>query len=110
MTPEDLDRILESEHRESEDRLEASSGFTMKVMEAVRQQASEPARPRFPWWQLGAGVAACCVVAWEGARLILAIPVPLAPLAGVAPEIGYAAGALLVSLGITLVPRAMRRS
>ena len=111
MMPDDLDRILSSE-----DLLEASSGFTANVMEAVRRQASEPPPLRFPWLRFATGLVACGVMAMTGTVLMprlettfAAMITPLTPLGAVLPELGYAAAALLVSLGLAIAPRLLRR-
>jgi hypothetical protein len=111
MTPDDLDRILSSE-----DLIEPSSSFAMNVMDSVRRQAAEPPPLRFPWFRFALGLAACSVMAGAGTVLLLqfettfaAIASPLAPLTGVAPELGYATAALLVSLGCVFLPRLLAR-
>ena len=111
MTPDDLDRILSSE-----DLLEPSSGFTMEVMAAVRRQAAEPSPLRFPWFRFVAGLAACGVMAAAGTVLLLqsepaltSITAPLASLVAVTPELSYATGAVLVSLGVAALPRLLVR-
>jgi hypothetical protein len=112
MTPDDLDRILSSE-----DLLEPSSGFTMELMAAVRRQAAEPSPLRFPWFRFVTGMAACGVMAAAGSVLLLqsglaltSITAPLASLAAITPELGYAAGAVLVSLAVASLPRLLVRS
>lgn len=111
MTPDDLDRILSSD-----DLIEPSSGFAMNVMNAVRRQAAEPPPLRFPWSRFAVGLAGCCVAAGAGTVLlrqaetiVAAMAAPLAPLVGVAPELGYAATALLVSLGFVALGRHQRQ-
>jgi hypothetical protein len=111
MTPDDLDRILSSE-----DSLEPSSGFAMNVMDSVRRQAAEPPRPRFPWFRFAAGLAACIALAASGTVLLVrsepvlaAMAAPLAPLAAHAPELGYAAAAVLAGLGLAWLPRWLHR-
>jgi hypothetical protein len=104
MTPDDLDRILSSE-----DFLEPSSGFGSNVMDAVRRQAAEPPPLRFPWGRFATGLAACGVMAGAGTVLLLrgepTFPVLAAPLVALLPKLGYAAAALLVSLGLGALPR-----
>jgi hypothetical protein len=109
MTPDELDGILSSE-----DLLEPSSQFAMEAMAAIRRQASQPPPLRFPWFRFVAGLAASGVTAVAGTVLLLrstralpAIAVPLAQLAGVSPEVGYATAAVLVSLGLASLPRCL---
>jgi hypothetical protein len=90
MTPDELDRVLYSE-----DLLEPSSSFAGTVMDAVRADAAAPPM-RFPWVRFVAGVAACGVAAFAGASI---------PLGTMAPEVGYAAAALVASLGLVSLPR-----
>ena len=111
MTPDDLERILSSE-----DLLEPSAGFAMKVMESVRGQAAEPPPLPFPWFRFAVGLAGCSVMAGAGTVLLqrfettlVAMAAPLAPLVGVAPELGYATAALLLSLGLVFLPRLIAR-
>ena len=111
MRTDELDRILSSEQS-----LEPSSGFAAAVMDAVRLQASEPTPLPFPWGRFALGLAACVVLAATGTTLALqteamlaALVVPLAPLAAVAPELGYVALALLGSLAIARLPRVLVR-
>jgi hypothetical protein len=111
MTPDNLDRILSSE-----DRLEPSSGFATKVMDAVRRQAAEPPPLPFPWFRFAVGLAACGVMAGTGTVLLprfetsfAVMAGPLAPLADVGPELGYATAALLLSLGLAFLPRLIAR-
>jgi hypothetical protein len=104
MTPDDLDRILASEEP-----LEPSSGFAMNVMDAVRRQAAEPPPPPFPWSRFAAGLGACGVMAWTGSlvlpRFAAPLSVPLAALGAIAPQLGYAAAAVILSLGLAALPR-----
>jgi len=109
--PDEVDTILSSD-----DGLEPSSGFAQSVMNAVRRQAAEPPPLRFPWHWFILGVAACLTAAASGAALwpraepaLLALAAPLAPLASVAPELGYAAAALVLSAGLARLPRAFAR-
>jgi hypothetical protein len=111
MTPDDLDRILSSE-----DLLEPSSGFSINVMDAVRRQAAEPPALPFPWFRFAAGIAGCGAMAAAGTVLLqrfepalAAMAAPLAPLVGVAPELGYATATLLVSLAAVFLPRLLAR-
>jgi hypothetical protein len=111
MTMDDLDRILGSE-----DGLEASSGFVASVMGAVRGEAEErPAIP-FPWGRFAVGAAACVVLAAAGTELVVraepvlrVVAAPLAPLAAAGPTLGYAALAVIASLGLTRLPRLLSR-
>ena len=112
MMPDDLERILSSE-----DLLEPSSDFAMDVMAAVRRQASESTPLRFPWFRFVAGLAASVVMAVAGTILLLlsapalnAMTTPLAALVAFTPELGYAAAAVLVSLGLASLPRLLFRS
>jgi hypothetical protein len=110
MTTDDLERILSLE-----DSLEPSSGFALNVMDAVRRGAADPLPMRFPWFRFAAGLAGCSMMAGAGTVLLLrsetttAMMSSLAPLAGLAPEVGYATAALLVSLGIVSLPRLLGR-
>ena len=111
MTPEELDRVLSSE-----DLLEPSSDFTVDVMARVRLQAAEPSPLSFPWFRVVTGLAASCVMAAAGAILLLrsgpaltATVAPLAELAAVTPELGYATSAILVSLALASLPRMLFR-
>ncbi len=111
MTPDDLDRILSSE-----DVLEPSSDFAADVMAAVRRQAAEPSPLRFPWFRFVAGLAASGTMAGAGTVLLLrsapvltAMTAPLAALGAFTPELGYAAAAALVSVGLASIPRLVFR-
>jgi hypothetical protein len=112
MTQDDLDRILSAE-----DHLEPSRDFVMDVMAAVRRQAVEPPPLRFPWLRFAGGLAASGATATAGTLLLLrfgpafkAMTPALARLAAVAPELGYAAAAALLSLGLVTLPRLLARS
>jgi hypothetical protein len=103
---DEIDRLLASE-----DRIAPSSGFASSVMEAVRESAALPPPLPVPWGRLAAGLAACVASAVSGvllaARLDLSVlAAPAARLAAVAPELGYAAIAVLASLAALLVQRA----
>jgi hypothetical protein len=107
MTPEDLDRILSSE-----DLLEPSKRFAMDLMTEVRRHVAESTPVPFPWFRFVAGLAASVVMAAAGTILLplpapalAGITAPLAALGMVTPELGYAAAAVLVSLGLASVPR-----
>jgi hypothetical protein len=111
MTPDDLDRILSTD-----DNLEPSSDFVMSVMAAVRLPDAEPPALTFPWLRFTAGLTASGVMAAAGTTLLLrsgtaltTVTAPLAQLAAVAPELGYAAAAVLLSLGLASVPRLLSR-
>ena len=111
MTPDELDRILSSE-----DLMEPSPDFTMDVIARVRLQAAEPSPLSFPWFRVVTGLGATCVMAAAGAVLLLrsgsaltATVAPLAELAGVTPELGYATSAILVSLALASLPRMLFR-
>jgi hypothetical protein len=104
MTPEELDRILNSE-----DTLEPSSFFASNVMSSVRREADQPAPLRFPWWRFATGVAASGGMAIGGAVLamnseMLSRPAPAAVLV-----IVYAFAMLLVGIGVAAVPRVLIR-
>jgi hypothetical protein len=110
MTPDDVDRILSAE-----DQLVPSSHFAMEVMAAVRRPA-EPPPLAFPWFRFVAGVAALVVMAAAGTVLVLRAGPALAPVAApfesltaIAPELGYAMAATLLSLGLAAVPRLLAR-
>jgi hypothetical protein len=108
MTPDELDRILSSE-----DVPEPSRDFTVTVMAAVHRQAEEPSPLPFPWVRFLAGLAGSGVIAAAGTVLLLwsepAVTVPLARLATVMPELGYATAAVLVSLVLVTLPRLLVR-
>ena len=82
------------------------------VMAAVHRQSAEPPSLKFPWLRFGTGLAASGVMAAAGTALLarfgpsfVAIPEPLAPLATVAPELGYAAASVILSLALAALPR-----
>lgn len=111
MTPDDLDRVLSTD-----DNLEPSSDFVMNVMAAVRLSDVEPPALTFPWLRFMAGLTASSVMAAAGTILLLrsetalaTVMAPLAQLAAVAPKLGYAAAAVLLSLGLASVPRLLSR-
>ena len=109
MTNDELDRILASD-----DALEPSSGFSSSVMEAVRREAAAPASPPFPWARFGIGIAASGAMAAAGTLLLLdcqpTLATAFAPLATAAPELVYAAAALLLTLGLISIPRLLSRN
>jgi hypothetical protein len=104
----DLDRILSAEEP-----LAPSSGFAAAVMESVREAAIEPPPLPFPWTRFAAGVIACGVCAASGAALAVstdwsAVSAALGltePLRTGAPELGYAAVALLASFAVLRLQR-----
>lgn len=108
VTKDELDRILSST-----DLVEPSSGFTNAVMDGVRERAAEAHTLPFPWGRFAAGLAACGLLAASTTVLLLRVESSLAPivapLAAAAPELGYAALALLVSLITARLPRAFAR-
>lgn len=108
MTPDDLDRILSSQ-----DDLQPSSGFAERVMAAALQPDAAPPALKFPWFRFAAGVAASVAMAGAGTALLLdsgpALIRAAAPLAAVAPVVGYAALAALLSLGFAALPRLLVR-
>ncbi len=103
---DEIDRILASE-----DVLEPSSGFASSVLDAVRREAAEPPPLPFPWLRFALGLGACVLLASSGTALALrlAVAVGTMPLVrqftAVAPELGYAALAVLASLLIARLPR-----
>jgi hypothetical protein len=105
---DDLERMLLSEEP-----LAPSSGFAAAVMESVREAASEPAPLPFPWTRFAAGVIACGVCAASGTALVvntdwaaLSAAIGIAePLRTGAPELGYAAAALLASFAVLRLQR-----
>jgi hypothetical protein len=107
MTADDFDRILASEGP-----IEPSSGFVTDVMAAVHRQAAEPPPLPFPWLRFATGLAACGTMAVSGTFLLprfehafSAIAAPLAPLARVAPDLGYAVAVVIVGIGLVALPR-----
>jgi hypothetical protein len=104
-----LDQILSSD-----DVLAPSSGFAAAVMEAVREAASEPPLP-FPWGRFAAGLLGCSIC--SASAIVLMDQVdwsilnqPAAQLSAVAPELGYAAAVLGLSVGFLRVQRTFARS
>jgi hypothetical protein len=92
----DLDRLLSSEAPSR-----PSADFTASVMDRVREAATEPRPLAFPWARFATGVIACLVCSAVGTAVIVNSEVVLAiaePLGTAAPEIGYAAAALLASV------------
>lgn len=108
MLQDDLDRILASD-----DTLEPSSGFARSVMDAVRREAAEPPARAFPWLRFAVGVAASGGMAAAGTVVLLqsepTLSALFAPLAEAAPELAYAAAALLASLAVLFAPRLLSR-
>jgi len=111
MTPDELDRILSSE-----DLLEPSSNFAAEVMAAVRLPTDPPARA-FPWFRFATGIVASVAMAAAGTVLLTrsapalaSMAARFAPLATLAPEFGYAAAAMLLSLGVAAIPWLRARS
>lgn len=94
---------LESAFRE--DSIEPSSGFTLRVMEAVRLAATEPAPLRPPWGRLALGVVSCVVLAAAGTQLTGEAEALVAPLASVARQIGPAALGVALALTLSRLPR-----
>lgn len=88
------------------DDFEPSSGFTLRVMDAVRATADAPPPLRFPWGRLALGAAACLALA--------AAATQLAPLAGpaltAAIPVGQAAGGVGLGLALSRLPRLFVRS
>jgi hypothetical protein len=109
MLQDDLDQILSSD-----DTVEPSSGFARSVMDAVRREAAEPALSPFPWLRFALGIAGSGGMAATGTVVLLhseaALAELVAPLATAAPELAYAAAALLITLGVLFVPRLLWRS
>jgi hypothetical protein len=111
MTDDELERAL------AEDSIEPSSGFAAGVMDAVRLAASEPPPLPFPWSRLALGVASCALLASAGTNLLAeanwagaAAAATLSPLATVAPQVGYAALGVALSLALSRLPRLFIRS
>lgn len=111
MTHDELERAL------TEDSIEPSSGFAASVMDAVRLAAAEPPPLPFPWGRLAVGIAACVLLASAGTKLVAEADgawdmaaATLAPLAVVAPQIGYAALGVALSLALSHLPRLFIRS
>ena len=111
MTHDELDRAL------AEDSIEPSSGFAASVMDAVRLAAAEPPPLPFPWGRLALGIAACALLASAGTDLLAeanlawgAAADTLSPLAAAAPQVGYAALGVALSLALSRLPRLFIRS
>ena len=104
MTPEQLDRILSSQ-----DTMEPSSGFPLKVMASVRREAAGPAPLRFPWWRFAAGIGACSGVGGAATVLLLQSDVLVSPVPVAVPAIIYGLAMLLVSFGVAAVPRVLSK-
>jgi hypothetical protein len=105
---EDLERILLSEEP-----LTPSSGFAAAVMETVSEAAAEPPPVAFPWMRFAAGAIVCVAGAAAGAAATASVDWSAvgeagASLRAAAPELGYAALAVLASLAIVRVPRLRR--
>jgi hypothetical protein len=80
--------------------LRPSSGFTASVMDRVRETAAQPPPLAFPWTRFATGVTACLACSALGTAVIVNTNVVLAiaePLEAAAPEIGFAAAAVLAS-------------
>ena len=107
MTPDELDRVLSSE-----DELEPSSDLVTNIMAAVRSPDAEPPALGFPWLRFASGVMALAgtVLLLRSGPALATVTAPLAPLAAVAPELGYAAAAVLLSFGLASLPRLLTRS
>ncbi len=58
MTFADPDQILSNDES-----IQPSSTFTRNVMAAVRREAVEPVRLRFPWRRFSVGIAECSLFA-----------------------------------------------
>jgi hypothetical protein len=94
MDDKELERILSSEEP-----LVPSSGFTLSVMEAIRDAEAEPRQARFPWWRLAAGVAGCVGSAASFTALVGNLdPAVATTLAAAAPELSLAAVVVLATL------------
>jgi len=78
-------------------------------MAAIHDEAGTPAPARFPWLRFLAGLGASGVMAAAGTTLLLRCEPVLRSLAPVTPEIGYAAAAILMSLGLLSLPRLLAR-
>lgn len=95
----ELDRVLLSDEA-----LVPSSGFAAAVMERVQEAAAEPPLA-FPWLRAAIGAAACIVWAASGAALVATLdPSTLREVAASfeanASELGYAAAAIVASVGV----------
>ena len=111
MIDDDFDGAL------ANDSIEPSAGFTARVMDAVRLAAAEPPPLPFPWGRLALGAAACVVLAIAGAALLVQAEgawdfatARLSPLALAAPQVGYAALGVALSLALSRLPRLFIRS
>jgi hypothetical protein len=119
---DDLDRTLDRMLL-SEEPLAPSSGFAAAVMDSVREAAMEPPPLPFPWARFAIGAIACGVSAAAGTTLIvgtdwsallrtreiaeiaeIAKSLPIA-----APDIGYAAAAVLGTVALLLLQRRSHR-
>lgn len=105
-----LDQILSSD-----DVLAPSSGFAAAVMEAVREAASEPPPLPFPWGRFAAGLLGCSICSASAIVLMDQVDWSIlnqlaAQLSAVAPELGYAAAVLGLSVGFLRVQRTFARS
>lgn len=101
----ELDRILSTE-----DPLVPSSGFTARVMEAVRDAAAAPQPLPFPWGRFITGLMAALVCLASAGVLVTgreasAIGEALAPISSAAPELGYALALVVACLAALRVQR-----
>jgi hypothetical protein len=113
---DELDRMLVTEES-----LAPSSGFAAAVMDGVREAAMEPPPLPFPWTRVAAGAIACGVSAAAGTSLIAgtdwsalsawpaARELAEALRVVTAPDLGYAAAAVLGSVALLLVQRRSHR-
>jgi hypothetical protein len=97
-----LGRILASE-----DTLVPSSGFAARVMDAVEESASAPPPLPFPWRRFSLAVVAILLSVASGLWLLLDVDLSrvIAPLTDVAPELGYAAAMIILTLVMLYGPR-----
>jgi hypothetical protein len=106
---DDLDRAL------GDDGLEPSSGFALRVMEAVRQAAQEPPL-RFPWLRFALGALASTLFAGAGAFLLVSSApvidgVLAAPsFAAALPQLAAAALGAALAFAARGLPRLFSRS
>ena len=97
-----LDKILAAE-----DRLVPSSGFHLRVMEAVHAEQVRLAPVRFPWGRFAVGVAASVAWAAAGAVVVEQMNVSFAAVSSVSlnRDVGYGLLAIAGSLIVAAIPR-----
>ena len=82
-----------------------SSGFADRVMEAVYEAAAEPPPLPFPWRPVIVGMLACAGLAASGIALLNQLDTAVvrqtwSELSIVGPELSYAAGLAVLSIGL----------